>query len=666
MNLLLTADQNYFVYMYVLIQSVCYNSSASEITFYIACINVDQKDKDELKFYFEKIYKHINIVFIAVPRHRNYSENLRVSKIKSEIVYAKILCLDILPDEVEKILYLDVDTIVNGDLKSLYEADISGFALAACGGIGFCGAAEYDTNKKLKGQFFNSGVVLFNIKKIRQESFNLSEIIDQNKNYYYDQGILNYLFCEKAKYVPTELFNFRFAVFEHTETYNYQDAVVIHYSNVRTPYKPWDLFFSENEIREFNCSSFRISSKLNQLFSLWWKYVDMLQNDIKKRLKEEAYIKTKFYKRNLEESFIALNKRINNAEKELNNNGTKMKHCEKTAWKLKLSQKWISKNRIPRISLALLGSCFSRVCMMGNPFFVDNYKDYVDLKYILYHSSYLSLLSEKIEINTEGISKNRIPRISLALLGSCFSRVCMMGNPFFVDNYKDYVDLKYILYHSSYLSLLSEKIEINTEGIRTKNVSNQRSFETWADIEFKKTFFDDIKKIHPDYIIIDNFADANYDVVQTQEGQFFTLNYFIKDTDLPDQFGEKTILKLDSEIKLTLLKESIELFFHKLKEIIPEERIILVKGRMSEYRRFNGSIIKWNNYADIQKKNKIWDYVDSLVQNECRNIKIIDMTHTNYVSSDRFPLGNSPSHYEEQYYQELFEKYIDTFLENIE
>lgn len=604
MNLLLTADQNYFVYMYVLIQSVCYNSSASEITFYIACINVDQKDKDELKFYFEKIYKHINIVFIAVPRHRNYSENLRVSKIKSEIVYAKILCLDILPDEVEKILYLDVDTIVNGDLKSLYEADISGFALAACGGIGFCGAAEYDTNKKLKGQFFNSGVVLFNIKKIRQESFNLSEIIDQNKNYYYDQGILNYLFCEKAKYVPTELFNFRFAVFEHTETYNYQDAVVIHYSNVRTPYKPWDLFFSENEIREFNCSSFRISSKLNQLFSLWWKYVDMLQNDIKKRLKEEAYIKTKFYKRNLEESFIALNKRINNAEKELNNNGTKMKHCEKTAWKLKLSQKWIS--------------------------------------------------------------KNRIPRISLALLGSCFSRVCMMGNPFFVDNYKDYVDLKYILYHSSYLSLLSEKIEINTEGIRTKNVSNQRSFETWADIEFKKTFFDDIKKIHPDYIIIDNFADANYDVVQTQEGQFFTLNYFIKDTDLPDQFGEKTILKLDSEIKLTLLKESIELFFHKLKEIIPEERIILVKGRMSEYRRFNGSIIKWNNYADIQKKNKIWDYVDSLVQNECRNIKIIDMTHTNYVSSDRFPLGNSPSHYEEQYYQELFEKYIDTFLENIE
>ena len=76
MNLLLTADQNYFVYMYVLIQSVCYNSSASEITFYIACINVDQKDKDELKFYFEKIYKHINIVFIAVPRHRNYSENL--------------------------------------------------------------------------------------------------------------------------------------------------------------------------------------------------------------------------------------------------------------------------------------------------------------------------------------------------------------------------------------------------------------------------------------------------------------------------------------------------------------------------------------------------------------------------------------------------------------
>lgn len=605
MNLLLTADQNYFVYMYVLIQSICYNSSESKITFYIACINVDQKDKDKLKLYFENIYKHINIVFITVPQHRKYSDNLRVSTIKSEIVYAKILCLDVLPDEVEKVLYLDVDTIVNGDLQALYETDISDFTLAACGGIGFCGAAEYDTDKKLKGQFFNSGVVLFNIKKMRHERFDLSEFIDQNnKYYYYDQGILNYLFCEKAKYVPTELFNFRFAVFENTETYNYKDAVVIHYSSVRTPYKPWDLFFSESEIREFTCSSFRISSKLNQLFSLWWKYVDMLQNDIKNRLKEEAYIKTKFYKRNLEESFIALNKRINEAEKELDNNFTKMNNYEKIAWKLKLSRKWIS--------------------------------------------------------------NNRIPRINLALLGSCFSRVCMMGNPFFVDNYKDYVDLKYILYHSSYLSLLSEKIEISTEGMKTKNISNQRSFETWADIEFKKTFFDDIRKVHPDYIIIDNFADANYDVVQTQEGKFFTLNYFIKDTDLLNKFDVKTILRFDSEIKLNLLQESIKLFFHKLKEIIPEERIILVKGRMSEFRRHNGSIIKWSNYVDIQKKNKIWDYVDTLVQNECKKIKIIDMTQSNYVSSDRFPLGNTPSHYEEQYYQELFEKYIDIFLEDIE
>lgn len=70
------------------------------------------------------------------------------------------LFADIIPGIPEKILYLDTDTLIADDLSELYSADISEYELAA--------ALDYYGHHFLGHNYFNAGVLLLNMKSIRE------------------------------------------------------------------------------------------------------------------------------------------------------------------------------------------------------------------------------------------------------------------------------------------------------------------------------------------------------------------------------------------------------------------------------------------------------------------------------------------------------------------
>lgn len=126
----------------------------------------------------------------------------------SAATYCKVLVPELLgPLPEEKALYLDCDVIVTGDLSPLWRADITGFALAAVADIG--GEARKRA-LSIPGHlpYFNAGVLLFNLKKWREEG--LSDKVmayaakHRDRLVFHDQDALNAVLHRDWLELPAE------------------------------------------------------------------------------------------------------------------------------------------------------------------------------------------------------------------------------------------------------------------------------------------------------------------------------------------------------------------------------------------------------------------------------------------------------------------------------
>ena len=197
--------------------------------------------------------------------------NKRLEKINSQIVNAKISDNHLrkyhlprphlsyaayfrffIPEvvEEERVLYLDSDIVVDGNLTDLFETDLGDCPLAA-------------VRDDLQQTNFNSGVMLINNKYWREHdiSTQLFEVADQYHEYEYgDQGLLNRYFIGQWKELDM---NYNFMVGmdsvatsspQSDEWYikakQHKKVSIIHY----TAGKPWQAVFN------------------NRLGDRWWFY----------------------------------------------------------------------------------------------------------------------------------------------------------------------------------------------------------------------------------------------------------------------------------------------------------------------------------------------------------------------------------------------------------
>jgi lipopolysaccharide biosynthesis glycosyltransferase len=87
-------------------------------------------------------------------------------------VYMKLLCADLLPQNVSKVLCLDLDMVVNKPLDSLYATDLTGYPLAACKDIfgyifGACARSLARLGISESYTYFNGGMLLLNLDYLR-------------------------------------------------------------------------------------------------------------------------------------------------------------------------------------------------------------------------------------------------------------------------------------------------------------------------------------------------------------------------------------------------------------------------------------------------------------------------------------------------------------------
>ena len=255
-NIVFASDDNYAQHIAVVIASIMAKTK-EKVCFFVINDNISSEKITKLKNTAVKL--NTTVEFIAVPEEQ--FKNVYLSGHVSKAAYFRLALADIMPDDIEKVIYLDVDLLVYDDIKNLWQNDIKKYALAAVPDFGIMASNRLCRQKKEviglpKGKaYFNSGVLLINLKKWRQENYTkrILEIINENQFPHHDQDALNKLFMNNwltldlrwniippvYNLFPKVLFNkfFRKQALEAK-----RNPAIIHYAG---RYKPWEFTYHQ-------------------------------------------------------------------------------------------------------------------------------------------------------------------------------------------------------------------------------------------------------------------------------------------------------------------------------------------------------------------------------------------------------------------------------------
>jgi lipopolysaccharide biosynthesis glycosyltransferase len=271
--------------------------------FFIGC---DFSDKSKEKLLSLKKYQDFEYSFIDVDTSILYNLPTKLTNISLHAYY-KLLITEILPQGIDKIIYLDsFDIIFSNDIQKLWDINIDNYLMSAVLDLTYQLFEKVPDAPLLyrKENYINSGVVVFNINNLREFKF-----YDKMKNFISDknnvsklriaeQDILNEIVTERVLILP-DIYNMIFSLcikyLEQKKDVN--DIVVIHYAGAKPwhptcPHplrdiyfkyallSPWDLTSKLTRIKDY--IDFAISFlKRHPLFFLDKKYPRMIKNIIK-------------------------------------------------------------------------------------------------------------------------------------------------------------------------------------------------------------------------------------------------------------------------------------------------------------------------------------------------------------------------------------------------
>jgi len=137
----------------------------------------------------------------------------------SQQAYYRYILPDLLPKD-SKVLYLDIDMLCCGDIGLLYSTNISSYYFAAIpdyfieSGYGRWSGFKSAVGLKKSDTYINSGVLLMNLEKIRQDNKvqeflynagkNRHNLISKEHDYFVDQTIANLTFQTAIKVLSYE------------------------------------------------------------------------------------------------------------------------------------------------------------------------------------------------------------------------------------------------------------------------------------------------------------------------------------------------------------------------------------------------------------------------------------------------------------------------------
>jgi lipopolysaccharide biosynthesis glycosyltransferase len=270
-----SADNNYAMPLAVTVRSALENLNHNcKILLFIIDGGIKKNNK-------QKILKSLScdkceVEFLPVPQslikeieesHNDLIQNedrnrtRRINHI-SIASYYRLVIPELLPHWIEKVIYLDCDLVVNGDLKQLWKMDLKENYVLAAQDVSICYVSAPNgllNHEELgispESKYFNAGVLTINLKKWRDDKITTKavEYFQQNKEFvrWHDQDVLNAVLAGQwGELHPKWNFQPMIDAYSSWEASPFSEEVyndlmytpyIIHYV---TRLKPWNFYYT--------------------------------------------------------------------------------------------------------------------------------------------------------------------------------------------------------------------------------------------------------------------------------------------------------------------------------------------------------------------------------------------------------------------------------------
>lgn len=248
MNIITALNRKYIPYTVTMLVSLGINEN-EHVDAYLLNSELTNKDMEEIRNALSEY--DVEAHSLSVDR-KKFSDRLPYNSQWSIETYYRLMMLELLPQTIDRILYLDGDMVINKSLSDLYHAEFEGAEIIACddkSGLNTPDSYGPKHNEMFREayaqgyRYFNAGVMLLNIEEMRKK-YSFQTYLDAIDAWDYkmeapDQDILNWVHWKKVAYVDCMVYDL-FARVAHNAQITYEEVkegtAIIHFAGA----KPWD------------------------------------------------------------------------------------------------------------------------------------------------------------------------------------------------------------------------------------------------------------------------------------------------------------------------------------------------------------------------------------------------------------------------------------------
>lgn len=251
-HIALTITPSYVRFCSVTMMSAMRNNPIRALAFHILAKGLSEHDQQTLRELAAHYEDQVCFYNVEDKMLRGYTIRWEGKRLPM-VVFYRCLLASILPTDVQRVLYIDCDTLILSDLSPLWNAPLDDHPLAAVADepVEINPAHAQRLQYEVSDNYFNGGVILFNLDYWRKH--NLEETCrDFYQKYperirYNDQDLLNGLFHKSRILLPAR-WNVQSNFYRRKKVNRYQDNQdflqamlhpgILHYSSR----KPWQLY----------------------------------------------------------------------------------------------------------------------------------------------------------------------------------------------------------------------------------------------------------------------------------------------------------------------------------------------------------------------------------------------------------------------------------------
>ena len=262
MNLLVTLNAGYLHQLRVLLASILAADPSGCFTFYLCHSSLTEEQLRSAA----KGFDPDRLQIVSVPVSRDFLKDAPVTDRYPTEMYYRSFAARLLPDTLDRVLYLDPDIVVLQPLKELFELPMGDALFAAASHVrrSLQRLNQLRLDMEPDGLYINSGVMVMNLAQLRREQdaqavFSYLEA-HQNRLMLPDQDVISGLYGDRILPLDPWRWNMTERLFAAEPRgserarldWVRQNSAVIHYCGRNKPWKEhylgsFDVFYREAE-----------------------------------------------------------------------------------------------------------------------------------------------------------------------------------------------------------------------------------------------------------------------------------------------------------------------------------------------------------------------------------------------------------------------------------